>query len=155
MGTPELQIESRWLNINCWCWCWQERVPCAAHGGCEAGICPSLWNHSSPQRPPSRHKGRGAQLLKAHQVYFCLPHRLLQDFCVCFWSFPVCQWGEESHQSASSHQHWHPCDSLRFGNPPAIRRWTLHEILTFAFHMHSPPTQTRSAFTIHIPVIFK
>lgn len=62
------------------------------------------------------------------QLYFCLPHQLVQDLCLHFWWFPVWQWWGD-HKSASSHQHWHPCGSLRFGNTPAIRRWTFHEIL--------------------------
>lgn len=34
-----------------------------------------------------------------------------------------------NHKPASSHQHWHHCGNLKFGNTPAISRWTLHEIL--------------------------
>lgn len=68
----------------------------------------------------------------SEQLDFCLPHQFLQDFCLRFWWFPIWHWqgeGGECHKSASSYQHWHPCDSLRFGNPPAIRRRIPHEIL--------------------------
>lgn len=129
MGASELQTEPCHLfEYKLWVW-----VPARACSTCSPWRMWG-WHLSIPVQPQlTRETSQQTQRWMSsapQQLYFCLPHQLVQDFCLRFWRFPVCQWGEEDHKSASSHQHWHPCDSLRFGNPPAIRRWTLHEILT-------------------------